>query len=138
MNTFLADSAEVVYFNNSRNRKHAELFQADAFFDLNTSGPQAKQALNLKAGQQCVVASKASRGSAKFIWYSLASERLMSPRDGDDGKKFRVFLGTKIREQELPISQALQELHYAVFFDKNGHFKRASTIRGARQKRVGR
>jgi hypothetical protein len=129
----IGDSAEIVYFNNCCNRQHAELFQVDAFYDLNATGVQAKQAVDLPVGQECVVASKPSHDTAKFTWYSFASERLMRERGGaTHAKKCRVFLGTEIYSEVLPISRARREALYAPFFDKNGRFKQWSTIKGPR------
>ena len=46
-----------IFFNNCRCRDHVGLFGATAFYDLNTTGLQAKMATSLKPGQECVVAS---------------------------------------------------------------------------------
>src|SRR6266850_1784554 len=123
---------DIVYFNNCRNRPHAQLFHDDAFFDLDTTGVQANQAPNLPVGQECVVVSRASGDMLEFRWYSYLAERLMVPRGSKDSKQFRVFLGTEIYSEALPISQARGDDLYASFFDKNGHFKRQSTIIGPR------
>jgi hypothetical protein len=103
----IGDVVEIVYLNNCSNRRHAELFQSDAFYDLNTTGIQAKQAADLPVGQECVVASKTDRDSANFTWYSFASEKRMRERGSDaHAKKYRVFLGTEIYSEVLPISEA--------------------------------
>ncbi len=49
----IATPAKVVYFNNCKNRPHETLFGQGAFYDLNISGNQATQALNLQCGQLC-------------------------------------------------------------------------------------
>jgi HNH endonuclease len=51
---------------------------------------------------------------------------------GTHAKKCRVFLGTEIYSEVLPISKARREALYAPFFDKNGRFKQWSTIKGPR------
>jgi len=127
------DSAEIVYFNNCCNRPHTELFQADAFYDLNTTGVQAKQAVDLPVGQECIVASKPSHDTAKLTWYSFASERLMRERgNGSHAKKCRVFLGTQTYSETMLISKASREPLYAPFFDKKDRFKQWATIKAPR------
>jgi hypothetical protein len=121
-----------VYFNNCRNRPHAQLFQDDAFFDLDTTGVQANQATDLPVGQECVVVSRLPGDILKFTSYFFLAERLMTARGSTDSKRFRVFLGTEICSEDLPISQARGIDVYAAFFDKNGHFKRQATIIGTR------
>jgi len=50
-----------MYFNNCRKRNHVQLYGANAFFDLETTGPQAKVAhrLNndLSINDECIVAT---------------------------------------------------------------------------------
>ncbi len=126
-----ADTDELVYFNNCANRPHADLFQSDAFYDLDTTGVQATQAMALPAGQECVVASKPASDSVCFRWYAFTSERLMREKK-PGGKKCRVFLGSQTFSETMPISKACKDPLYACFFDKRGRFKQQSTIRRPR------
>jgi 5-methylcytosine-specific restriction endonuclease McrA len=118
---------EVVYFNNCKGRDHARIFGRDAFFDLNVTGQQAKQALNLPVGQNCVVASYASDGGITFDWYSLTEETVLPD---DQGTECRVFFGNLTSTETLSKSAALGTKRVSPFFNVNGHFKRPSVILG--------
>lgn len=114
-----------VYFNNCRCRDHARLFGSTAFYDLNTTGLQAKMATDLSPGQECVVASYDENRSIVFDWYILAKESLEP--DPDNPKiKVRVFRGKPIKSERLSKRKAAKTKPYSVFFNARGDFKRPS------------
>ena len=125
-----AEDGLIVYFNNCRNRDHVGLFERRAFYDLNTTGVQAKQATNLPPGQECVVATT-DADKVRFTWYSLICERLMRERI-DDGVECRVFIGTEVFSEALSKVEAANDPLYSPFFNVNGHFKQLSTIQAPR------
>lgn len=121
---------EIIFFNNCRNRPHEELFGSGAFYDLNTTGVQAKQATRLRTGQECVVATMADDGKVIFTSYSFLVERFVTERDGDGVEQFRVFFGTKVIAETMTKADAANDPVYAPFFNVNGHFKQQSVIEG--------
>ncbi|MDY6930640.1 MAG: hypothetical protein SVJ22_01830 [Halobacteriota archaeon] len=120
------DDQDVIYFNNCRGRDHAGIFGDGAFFDLEDTGQDAKHALDLPVGQDCVVARYADDKhiDVVFDWYALTAERVLD----DNGMACRVFFGTLLSTEILPKSKATAVKRYAVFFNVNGHFKRSSVI----------
>jgi hypothetical protein len=125
-----AENDLIVYFNNCRNRDHVALFERRAFYDLNTTGVQGKQARNLRPGQECVVATT-DADKVRFTWYSFIAERLMRERI-DNGVWCRVFIGTVLFSESLSKAKAANDPLYAPFFNVNGHFKQLSTIQAPR------
>ena len=117
-----------VFFNNCRCRDHVGLFGATAFYDLNTTGLQAKMATNLQPGQECVVASYDENGGVLFGWYTLTKESI-EPDPAEPGMKVRVFRGKPIKSEQLSKSKAAKTKPYSVFFNKRGDFKRPSIVK---------
>jgi hypothetical protein len=124
-----ADDGSIVFFNNCRNRPHLELFGSGAFYDLNTTDVQAKQATNLSPGQDCVATTTAGDDQVKFTWYSFLVERLLGEQTGDGVEQFRVFFGTEVLAETMPKAEAASDPLYSPFFNVNGHFKQQSVIR---------
>lgn len=115
-----------VFFNNCKNRPHADLFGPRAFYDLNRTGEQANMALNLQPGAECVVATRSSDGDdLVFTWFSFSHEETMP---AEDGALVRVLFGDCLRSETLPRSQAIATDPYSAFFNVNGHFKRRSVV----------
>ena len=118
---------DVVYFNNCKGRDHVGIFGHGAFFDLDVTGSQSKQALDLPVGQECVVASYTDSGRIAFDWYALAREATLPD---DIGNPCRVFFGDLLSTEMLPKPKAAGSKRYSAFFNVNGHFKRPSVIHG--------
>lgn len=117
-----------VFFNNCRCRDHLGLFGATAFYDLNTTGLQAKMATGLKPGQECVVASYDEEGGVVFGWYILSKESL-EPDPDEPGTHVRVFRGKLIKSERLSKTNAAKTKPYSVFFNVRGGFKRPSVVK---------
>lgn len=115
-----------VLFNNCRRRDHSGLFGAGAFYDLNCHGRQAKMAIGLRRGEQCVVATPDADGNVLFSWFAFSHEALMA---AEDGAKVRVMFGDMVdRPETLSRKAALAIEPYSKFFDVNKNFKRQSVI----------
>jgi uracil-DNA glycosylase len=112
----------IVYFNNSRNKRHAELYGKGAFFDLWASDERARR---LSAGQKCIVASQGLNKQITFDWYSFLREA----HGLYEGKPSRVFYGDLIKTETHTKADANRIGPYSTFFDKNGNFKRPAVIR---------
>lgn len=123
----------ITYFNNCHGRNHVEHYGATAFFDLNTTGRQAKMASNLRKGDMCVVASYDldCPGNVKFEWFEFHRESL-EPDPDDRKRKLRVFHGSRLQVKTKAISmqksKAARSKQYGRFFNRNGHFKRPSVV----------
>jgi hypothetical protein len=121
-------SNQIVYFNNCRNRRHADIFsENDAFFDLNTTGLQSTKAMDLPVGQECVVATKVEGDRLLFSWYTLHTEKLIKD---DSGTSCRVFLGHFNASEEMTKRKAVRSKRYSAFFNNQGSFKRQSVAYG--------
>ncbi len=121
-----------ILFNNCGGRKYDELYDDDngvtAFFDLNTTGLQAKMATNLQRGDACVVAAYEG-GDVIFKWYSFS--HYSRQRNPDGAKtKVRVLWGepNKSKTKRLAKAKAKTTEPYRQYFDRLGHFKRRSVI----------
>lgn len=112
------------FFNNSSARDHRNIYPVP-FFDLNLSGRQATMAVGLKAGDQCVVATPTKSGEVVFQRFAFSHEEV---HPDEKGIRVRVFYGKLIGSATLPKALAAQKEKYSVFFDVNGHFKRASVV----------
>ena len=78
------------HFNNCRGRDHARYFGPTAFYDLNFHGIQETQATNLRAGDECVVATYNKSGDVSFTWFAFSHEEIMPAKAGSGSEKFRV------------------------------------------------
>lgn len=115
----------IIYLNNCKNRDHKLLFGSDAFYDLGVDGVQATKAMNLKAGQQCIVAQILVDGKIVFSWFSFSHETVMLD---NTNTRQRAFFGSFIKSDTLFKKDAAQNKIYSPFFDKKGNFKRQSVI----------
>lgn len=119
------DSANVAtFFNNSSARNHRGIYPVP-FFDLNIHGRHETMATGLQPGAECVVATPGESGDIMFQWFSFAHEQVMPDEKGED---VRVFYGRLLSAESMPKAVAAQHERYGVFFDVNGHFKRASVV----------
>jgi hypothetical protein len=112
-------------FNNAWARAHARLYGLGAFYDLNLTGVQATYATTLRAGDSCVVATPATDGKIAFDWYAFEREAV---QPDETATPVRVLFGTFRKSDPLRKSDAARDARYAVFFDKNGNFKRQSVL----------
>jgi 5-methylcytosine-specific restriction endonuclease McrA len=119
----------VVYFNNCKNREHERLFGSGAFYDLEDTGIEATQAVDLPIGQACVVATTATDNRVIFTWYSFFKERPLPERGNkQDRTRYRVFFGDRLVTETFSRAEAAAHPRYSTFFNVKGHFKRQSTI----------
>jgi hypothetical protein len=103
------------------------LFGASAFYDLETTGRQARMATDLRPGEQCIVATPADGGEVVFGWFALSHEELM-PDPSKPGTMVRVFIGQRTQTKRMSKAAAATTAPYSVFFDARGHFKHPSVI----------
>ena len=115
-----------VFLNNRDRRKHAVIYGANAFYDLNLAGRQATMAMDLKAGDECVVATPAHSGNLiVFSWFRFSREEVLPD---ENGTQTRVLFGDFLRSQEIDKARAAETEPYSMFFNVNGHFKRRSVV----------
>ena len=113
-------------FNNCRNRQHANLYGNGAFYDLDTTGSQAKVARrlanNLVANETCIVASlDETTGDITFDWFRFSGERELS----DNNRVLcHAYFGEQFDTATLSRTEAQRHPIYHQFFNVNGHFKR--------------
>lgn len=118
--------------NNCRNRCHAAFYPSNdgmiAFFDLETEGRQATQAVSLPKGTECIVVSKPIGGLLRFQTFRFEREEVRQAPTDETGL-LRVFFGRPFDEAvEMTQKQAAASGPFTRFFDVRGHFKRASVI----------
>jgi hypothetical protein len=114
------------FFNNCRNRNYESIYGIpDAFYDLRVTGVQANQATTFCRGDECIVAKTMENGQMRFTRFRLARVEL-SP--DENGESERVFCGPDLRSDTLSKGDASRDALYSVFFNKNGHMKRQSTL----------
>ena len=113
--------------NNRRRRDHPKLYGSNAFYDLDLSGPQAMMALDLGAGDECVVATPANDDNViEFNWFRFSHE---DRRPNENGVEVRVLFGEFLRSEQLDRTKATETEPYSKFFNVRGHFKRPSVIK---------
>jgi hypothetical protein len=110
-------------FNNCWARPHAQLYGAEAFYDMDQSDRQANIATILRPGQHCCVLAPAGNGNIEFGWSSFSHVRLMEMPD-ERGTFVWVFFGERLGSETLSRAEAIASDPYTCFFDVNGHFKR--------------
>jgi hypothetical protein len=119
-------------FNNCHDRKHPALYGRNAFFDLETTGYQAKVADRLAnelvAGEDCIVATPDITGDITFDWYRF-SRAFVKP-DPERNVNCHAYYGVHFKTETLSRGDAIGHRTYGQFFNVNGHFKRPSVIRG--------
>ena len=118
--------------NNCRGRRHSVLYgAASAFYDLNCTSRQGQAARNIKAGDECVVATReGSAADVHFRWFRFSHEERRP--DPNDGVEYRVFFGERMRSETLDKAEATETEPYSDFFNINGHFKQMSVIESKR------
>lgn len=116
-----------MFFSNLANRNYQNLYGADAFYDLETSGYQAGLATNLRSGDLCVVARYEDPGktTVRFAWYRFDRETCETD---DQGKAQRVLRGELKTTEILRKTEAAADPRYNRMFDKLGLFKQAPVI----------
>lgn len=118
-------------FNNCRARKHPALYGPNAFFDLETSGYQARVAdrlaNELEPGENCVVATLDITGDVEFDWYRFS--RVVVKADPERNVDCHAYYGEQFNTETLSRADAIRHHVYGQFFNVNGHFKRPSVIR---------
>jgi hypothetical protein len=119
-------------FNNCHDQKHPALYGPNAFFDLETSGYQAKVADRLERdlvpGDDCIVATQDVSGDITFDWYRF-SRSLVKP-DPERNVDCHAYYGEHFNSDTFSRADAMRHPVYRQFFNVNGHFKRPSIIRG--------
>jgi hypothetical protein len=119
-------------FNNCNDRKHPVLYGPNAFFDLETTGYQAKVAdrlaRELVQEEHCIVATLDMTGDITFDWYRF-SRALVKP-DPERNVDCHAYYGEHFNTETLSRADAIRHSVYGQFFNVNGHFKRSSVIRG--------
>lgn len=128
----MSDPAPQWLLNNHHGDNHAELFgDGMAFFDLDKG--ERYDRYDIKAGDQCVVATPQSGTDVKFCWFTFSREEpRKDPRQGKDGK-VRVLFGKLKSEETLTKAAAAAEPKspYRNLFNDNGDFKAGwSILRG--------
>lgn len=122
------------YLNNCRNYPHREIYGGQAMFDLWTTGPDGKVADELTPGDSCVVASYAGKTKLDRQMVLMESYRYIGKKRAGDaaapGGSLWVLEGNLLSREELRKEDAAASTKYAVFFNKVGHFKQLSVIRG--------
>jgi hypothetical protein len=113
------------YFNNAHARDHARIFGRGAFYDLSLTGVQATYATTLRVGDSCIVATPSTDGHIAFDSYAFEREAV---RPDDTATPVRVLFGAFRKSDRLRKGDAARDVRYAVFFDKNGNFKRQSVL----------
>jgi len=118
----------VIHFNNCKNRDHERLFGRGAFYDLNLTGIQGTQAVGLRPGQECVVATMAPDNRVIFTWFSFLRERRLRENGSTDRTRYRVFFGDAVLAETFSKEVGATHPRYRAFFNVKGHFKQQSSI----------
>jgi hypothetical protein len=122
------------YLNNCQNIDHPALYHGNAFFDLWVTGRDDAIAQELRPGDTCIVACYAGAGRNEkrrvvFATYEFKGIRRVASPDSP-ARTIWVLDGNLVRSEELPKQDAAQHSLYSRFFNKRGHFKQASVLRG--------
>lgn len=117
----------VFFFNNCHGREHVPLYGNRAFFDLEVSGRQSRQARDLEPGQICVVGSYGSSDEqVVFRWHMFSRE---APLRDDDRSMMRVFFGHSLGSEIMSKQSAARSVRYRALFKRTGDFKQGSVFR---------
>jgi len=125
----------VYRFNNCHKRDHVYLYGRDAFFDLETTGPQAevadRLARDLSAAEKCIVATPKIRGdvTSDITFDSYQFSRSEVRRDRERNVDCHVYFGKDSKTETLSRAHAKRHPIYKNFFNVKGHFKRPSVLR---------
>ena len=113
--------------NNCRRRNHAKLYGPNAFYDLDLAGRQAGMAIDVAAGDACVVAAPANGDNViEFSWFRFSNEER---RPDEHGVEVRVLFGVFVGSEQLDRTTATETEPYSRFFNVKGDFKQQSVIR---------
>ena len=122
-------------FNNSRKRNHVLLYGKEAFFDLETSGPQAKVADRLTreliVGETCIVATPdiSYDTTCDVTFDSYRFSRAAVKPDPERSVPCNAYFGKLSKTETMSRHEAMKHAVYSQFFNINGHFKRPSVMR---------
>ena len=124
-----------MYFNNCRKRNHVRLYGNEAFFDLETSGPQAevanRLANELSVGDKCIVVTPEvvadTSSDVTFRSYRFSRHAVMLDRERN--VHCHVYFGKLIKPETMSRAEAIAHPIYSKFFNIKGHFKRLSVMR---------
>jgi hypothetical protein len=119
------DQLIVYFFNNCHARDHEALFESGAFFDLSTTGKQGTQAINLRPGQVCVVATLLAGNRVAFRWYLFVTETVLADEYGEPA---RVFFGKVVASEIYSKRKGARSVRYKTLFKDNGDFKNGSVF----------
>ena len=119
-------------FNNSHNRNHRSLYGTDAFFDLETTGPQAKVADRLAneraVDETCIIATPDTTVDITFDWCRFSRE--IVKRDAQRHVDCHAYFGKHFKTETISRGAAIRNSIYGKFFNVNGHFIQPSVMRG--------
>jgi hypothetical protein len=124
-----------MYFNNCRKRNHVQLYGNEAFFDLETSGTQAKVAdrlaNELSLGETCIIATPdiKSHITCDVTFDSYRFSREMVKPDPVRNVPCHAYFGKLFKTETMSRRDAMRHPVYSNFFNINGHFKRPSVMR---------
>jgi hypothetical protein len=129
-----SDSGIYFYLNNCRNLDHLALYGGNAFYDLWAKGRDDEFARELQPGDTCLVASyygaqKHDKGKVAFARFRFTGRRKVPSAEAPGA--IWVLDGVLEQREILPKSEAAKHPLYSRFFDKRGHFKQASVLRGS-------
>lgn len=111
----------IVYCNNCKGRKHAQLYGKSAFYDLDPIR-DARKATDLRPGQICIVATRTGMGDKiDFGKFSFLREEL---KKDNEGQTCRVWFGKFVKSVSMSQRVAARTKAFSEFFAKNGYFKR--------------
>ena len=116
------------YLNNCKNLDHANIYGGDAIFDLWADGFEDKVIREFSPGDNCVVASRHGKNDVVLSWYRFTDARLV--QDGK-GRKIWVVNGKFERREIMSKPDAARHDLYSRLFNKLGHFKQQSVLRGS-------
>ena len=121
--------------NNCRNVDHLRLYSGRAFFDLWVSDREDALAMEIRPGDTCWVASykgtgKAGRNDVVLSKYTFSGTRRVPTSDAPSNEIW-ILDGTLEYQVVLPKSGAAAHSSCHRLFDKRGHFKQVSFLRGA-------
>ena len=120
-------NADVAYLNNCKKRPHRTLFGAGAFFDLNTTGAQSKDAEKLVIGKEYLVGSRGDGDHVIFNTYRLEKKE-QKPEKEKPAPLYWVLSGELLESVTVTQARAVINPRFAPFFDKLGRFKQVSVI----------
>src|ERR1043165_6488090 len=107
-----------MYFNNCHKRNHVRLYGKEAFFDLETTGPQAEVASRLanelSVGDKCIVATPDIEGdtSCDITFDSYRFLRHVVMPDPDRNVRCHAYFGKLIKTETMSRAEAIEHPVY--------------------------